>query len=93
MSPYLNATYTAGAVPGTNIGIDRFVKLLNDHLMGGTMSTGMRNAIVTYISDTKNFPYTYTSGTPTSTHLTQFRNRMRAAVHLVITSTEFAIQR
>ncbi len=93
MYPYMSATYAANGAPGSNSGIDKFVKLMNDQLMGGTMSTGMRDGIVNYVSSTANFPYTYTSGTPNSTHLTQFRNRLRAVVQLVITSTEFAIQR
>ena len=40
MSPYLNATYTASALPGSNSGIDKLVSMLNDDLMGGTMSLG-----------------------------------------------------
>jgi hypothetical protein len=50
------------------------------------MSTAMRNQINAYVANTTNFPYT----TPTAT---QMRDRLRAVVHLILTSTEFAIQR
>jgi uncharacterized protein (DUF1800 family) len=83
MSALMTATDTSNANLGANI-IDK----LNRELMGGTMSTSMRNAIEAYVANNANFPYT----TPTPT-TTQMRNRIRAIVHLIITSTEFAIQR
>lgn len=80
MSALCTTAYTSNA----NIGL--LVDKLNVELMGGTMSTAMRNAIVAYVGNTANFPYT----TPTTT---QMRDRVRAVVHLILTSTEFAIQR
>ena len=81
MSSLMTATNTSNANLGANI-IDK----LNRELMGGTMSQAMRDAINAYVANTSNFAYT----TPTST---QMRDRLRAIVHLIITSTEFAIQR
>lgn len=81
MSSLMTATNTSNANLGANI-IDK----LNRELMGGTMSQAMRDAINAYVANTSNFAYT----TPTNT---QMRDRLRAIVHLIITSTEFAIQR
>jgi hypothetical protein len=81
MSSLMTAANTSNANLGPNI-IDK----LNKELMGGTMSQGMRDAINAYVANTANFPYT----TPTNT---QMRDRLRAIVHLIVTSTEFAIQR
>lgn len=80
LSPYMTAAYTA------NAGIGTLVDDLNRDLMGGTMSVAMRDQIVAYVASTANFAYT----TPTAT---QMRDRVRAVVHLIITSAEFAIQR
>lgn len=76
---------TAANTSNSNLGA-AIVDKLNTDLMGGTMSTSMRNSIVTYVTTQANLPYT----TPTAQ---QVSDRIRAVVQLIISSTEFAIQR
>jgi uncharacterized protein (DUF1800 family) len=83
MSTLATAANTSNAAIGSAI-----VDKLNTDLMGGTMSTAMRNSIVTYITTQSNLPYT--TANPTAS---QIVGRVRAIVQLIITSTEFAIQR
>ena len=78
-APYLSMT--------SNASIPALVTLLNNQLMGGSMSTALQNYIIGYVANTNNFPY----GSPATT--VQQRDRVRAVVHLMLTSSEFAIQR
>ncbi|HZR16737.1 MAG TPA: DUF1800 family protein [Verrucomicrobiae bacterium] len=72
----------------SNAGIPSLVDALSSLLLGGPMSAGPRNAIITYVTSTSpvNFPYTV----PTNTEM---RNRVRAVVHLLIDSPDFIIQK
>ncbi len=79
LAPYLSMTSDSG-IPG-------LVTLLNNQLMGGSMSSALQSDIVGYVANTANFPY---SSPPTTV---QQRDRARAVVHLLLTSPEFAIQR
>ena len=80
-SPYMTPTQTADA------GIPALVDQLGNLLTGG-LSSSARTTIINFVANTTNLPYT--TGTPTPT---QMRDRVRAIVHLIITSPEYAIQR
>ena len=80
LSPYMTALQTS------NAGIPALVDRLDTLLTGGNLSTGTRAAIITYVANDTNFPIT----TPP---ITQLRDRVRAVVHLILTSAEFAIQK
>ena len=66
----------------------QLVDSLNQLLMAGQMSSQMRSTIVNYISNTTNIPFTGTTGTAA-----QRLSRAQAAVHLVVTSSQFTTQR
>ena len=70
----------------TNAAIPGLVDTLGTLLTGGNLSTAGRTLIINYVANNTNFPYT----TPTNT---QMRDRVRAIVHLIVTSAEYAIQK
>ena len=77
--PWMTPAYTAdSAIPG-------LVDALSSLLCAGQVSDGTKQIIVSYVANPR-FPYT----TPTTT---QMRDRVRAVAHLLVTSSEFAIQR
>jgi hypothetical protein len=80
LGPYMTAEQTS------NAGIPALVDRLGTLLTGGNLGTGTRTAIISYVANDTNFPIT----TPPST---QLRDRVRAVVHLIVTSAEFAIQK
>lgn len=80
ISPYMTAGQTS------NAGIPTLVDTLATRLIGGSLNTTARSAIVSYVANTSNFAYT----TPTTT---QMRDRVRAIIHLIVTSAEYAIQK
>ncbi len=80
ISSYMTAGQTSDAA------IPTLVDTLATRLIGGPLNTAARTAIVTYVANTSNFPYT----TPTTT---QMRDRVRAIIHLIVTSAEYAIQK
>ena len=82
LSPYMTATQTS------NAGIPALVDQLGNLLTGGQLSASSKTAIVNFVANTTNLPYT--SPTPTAT---QMRDRVRAVVHLIITTPEYAVQR
>lgn len=82
ISPYMTAGQTSDSA------IPTLVDTLAARLITGTLSTSARNAIITYVASTTNFPYT--SVNPTTT---QMRDRVRAIIHLIVTSAEYAIQK
>jgi hypothetical protein len=93
---FINPSLSAGGVSLTsNAGIPALFDLLNAHLTGGNLSAATKTTIVNFVTNASPnyFPYTYVSGTPTATQLTQMRDRVRAVVHLIITSPEYSIQR
>jgi hypothetical protein len=80
LGPWMTPGYTS------NAGIPSLVDSLSTLLTGGILSPGAKSTIVSYVANTANFGYT----TPT---YTQMRDRVRAVVHLVVTSPDFTIQR
>ena len=80
LGPYMTPAQTG------NTGIPALVDQLGILLTGGNLSSGARTAIINYVANNTNFPFT----TPTNT---QLRDRVRAVVHLILTSAEFAIQK
>jgi hypothetical protein len=69
-----------------NAGIPGLVDSLNSLLCGGQLSASAKTQIVNFVANTTNFPYT----TPT---YTQMRDRVRAVVHLILTSPDFTVQK
>jgi hypothetical protein len=67
-------------------GIPGLVDTLNSLLCAGHLSADARQVIVKYVANAANFAY----GTPPT--LTQMRDRVRAVVHLLVTSPDFATQ-
>ena len=82
LSPYMTPTQTA------NAGIPALVDTLGNLLTGGQLTASTKTTIINFTANTTNFPYT----TPTPT-ATQMRDRVRAVVHLILTSPEYAIQK
>jgi uncharacterized protein (DUF1800 family) len=80
ISPYMTAGQTS------NAGIPTLVDTLATRLIGGSLNATARTAIINYVANTTNFPYT----TPTTS---QMRDRVRAIIHLIVTSAEYAIQK
>ena len=68
--------------------IPTLVDTLATKLIGGSLNSSARTAIVNYVANVSNFPYT--TGSPTTT---QMRDRVRAIIHLIVTSAEYAIQK
>jgi hypothetical protein len=62
------------------------VDALNSLLCAGQLSSSAKDIIVSYTANTSRFPYS----TPTAT---QMRDRVRAVVHLMVTSPDFTVQR
>lgn len=81
LAPYMTPDQTSNAA------IPALVDTLGTLLTGGNLTPEGRAVITGYVANTTNFPY---SATPTKT---QMRDRVRAIVHLIVTSAEFAIQR
>ena len=70
----------------SNAAVPALVDQLGNLLIGGPLTTNTRNAIVSCVANNTNFPYT----TPTPQ---QKRDRVRAIIHLIITSAEYAVQK
>jgi hypothetical protein len=79
LGPWMTPAYTADS------GIPALVDALSSLLCAGQVSQGTKQIIVTYVANPR-FSYT----TPTAS---QMRDRVRAVAHLLVTSSEFAIQR
>ena len=67
--------------------IPALVDSLNALLTAGNLTSATKTHIVNYVANTTNYPL---SSPPTAA---QIRNRVRAIVHLIVTSAEYAIQR
>ena len=80
LGPWMTPANTA------NAGIPGLVDSLNSLLCGGQLSASAKTQIVNFVANTTNFPYT----TPT---YTQMRDRVRAVVHLILTSPDFTVQK
>jgi hypothetical protein len=72
----------------SNAGIPGLVDSFNTLLCAGQLSTAARNIISSYVADNTRFPLA--SPTPTNA---QMRDRVRAVLHLVVSSPEFIVQR
>ena len=81
IGPWMGTNYTS------NAGIPALVDTLNSLLMAGQLSPGARSVIIAYVANTTNFPY----GNPPTAN--QRRDRVRAVIHLLLTSPDFTIQR
>jgi uncharacterized protein (DUF1800 family) len=79
LAPWMTPAYTADS------GIPALVDALSSLLCAGQVSANTKQIIVSYVANPR-FLYT----TPTAT---QMRDRVRAVAHLLVTSSEFAIQR
>ncbi|MEO5916906.1 MAG: DUF1800 family protein [Luteolibacter sp.] len=77
LSPYMTSPLTNDA------GIPGLVDTLGTFLTGSTLTPAARTTVIDYA---KSLPYT----TPKNTEM---RDRVRAIVHLIVTSAEFAIQK
>ena len=81
IGPWMTPTYTAGT------GVPSLVDGLNSLLLAGQLSPSAKSTIVNYVTNTVNFPY---SNSPTAG---QMRDRVRAVVHLLLTSPDYTIQK
>ncbi len=79
LRPWMTLAYTS------NTGVPSLVDGISSLLAAGQLSPNARSAIINYVAST-NFPYT----TPT---YTQMRDRVRAVVHLVVSSPDYIIQK
>jgi hypothetical protein len=82
LGPWINTNYTSA------VNVPALVDNLNTLLLAGQLSAAAKTNIVNYVTNTTNFPYT----PPVPTGL-QMRDRVRAAVHLIICSPDFTIQK
>jgi len=80
LGPYMTTAFTS------NAGIPSLVDTLNSLLCAGQLSPASKTFIVNFVANTTNFPYT----TPTPG---QMRDRVRAVVHLILTSPDCIIQK
>jgi uncharacterized protein (DUF1800 family) len=81
LGPYMTSAQTS------NAGIPSLVDAISTLLTSGNLTSATRTTIINYVANNTNFPM---AATPTNTEM---RNRVRAIVHLITTSAEFAIQR
>ena len=81
LGPWLTTNYTA------NAGIPALVTGLNTLLAAGQLSASAQTNIISYVANTNNFTY---STPPTQT---QMRDRVRAVVHLIVSSPDCLIQK
>jgi hypothetical protein len=80
VGPYMTTAFTS------NAGIPGLVDALNSLLCVGQLSPASKTFIVNFVANNTNFPYT----TPTPG---QMRDRVRAVVHLILTSPDYIIQK
>jgi uncharacterized protein (DUF1800 family) len=81
LAPWMTTNFTADA------GIPALVSNLNTLLVAGQLSTVTQTNINGYVANTNNFSY---SVPPTPT---QMRDRVRAVVHLIVSSPDYIIQK
>jgi len=81
LSPWMTTNYTSDA------GIPTLVSNLNTLLSAGQLSPAALSRIISYVANTNNFAY---SVSPTDT---QMRDRVRAVVHLIVSSPDYIIQK
>jgi len=71
----------------SNAGIPTLVSNLNTLLVAGQLSAAAQTNIISYVANTNNFTF---STPPTQT---QMRDRVRAIVHLIVSSPDYMIQK
>lgn len=81
INPWMATNYTA------NAGIPSLVNTLSTYLAAGEISAAVQSNIVSFVTNPTNFPY----GNPPNQ--TQERDRVRAAIHLIVTSPDYVIQK
>jgi hypothetical protein len=81
LGPYMTTNYTS------NAGIPQLVSKLNTLLAAGQLSSAAQSNIVNYVANTSNFGY---GTTPT---YTQMRDRVRAVVHMIVSSPDYIVQK
>ena len=105
-SPYVSVnttTTTTGtvvkAITTTTVNTTALVNKLGDLLTGGTINSDTKNAILTWVNNTTNFPNTQTAtGTTTnppaapSLPTTDARDTVRAIVQMILASPDYAVQ-
>ncbi len=72
----------------SNAGIPTLIDDLANRLVGAPLNAATKTAIQALVANTANFPYT----TPTPTNL-QMRDRVRAIIHQITVSAEYAVQK
>lgn len=88
-SPWMGPRTVGGTDYWTNdANLSALIQEFSKVLMAGQMSTAMEDEIYDFVSNTTNM--SYTASAPTET---QRRNRVRAVLHLIAVSPDFAIQR
>jgi uncharacterized protein (DUF1800 family) len=71
----------------TNAGIPAMIDAISNLLVGAPLIANTKTTIQNFVANTTNFPMT---GSGTNQ---QKRDRVRAIIHLIITSTEYAVQK
>ena len=84
LNPWMTTNYTS------NAGIPSLVSSLNTLLAAGELSPAAQADIINYVATTTNFPYNVPPAAPTAT---QMRDRVRAVVHLIVSSPDYLIQK
>ncbi len=79
IGPWMTTNFTASA------NVPALVDNLNSLLLAGQLSDRAKTNIISYVTNTANFA--------NPTNQTQMRDRVRAVVHLLITSPDFTIQK
>ena len=82
LEPFMTAAKTS------NAGVPALIDELANLLIGGPLDTTTKSTIQAFVTNTTNFPMS----SPTPTNL-QKRDRVRAIIHLILTSAEYAVQK
>ncbi|MDB6137876.1 MAG: hypothetical protein JWO94_948, partial [Verrucomicrobiaceae bacterium] len=80
-------TYMAGSLT-QNGNIPALIDTLAGLLVGGPLDAATKTTIQNFVANNTTFPMT----SPTPTNL-QKRDRVRAIIHLILTSAEYAVQK
>jgi hypothetical protein len=81
LAPWMTTNYTSDA------GIPTLVSDLNTLLVAGQLSAAAQTSIIGYVANPTNFPY---ASPPTKAEM---RDRVRAAIHLVVSSPDYIIEK
>jgi hypothetical protein len=80
---YMTAAQTRDNVPG-------LIDALSNLLVGAPLEATTKTTIQNFVTNTTYFPIENSPATPTNTHM---RDRVRAIIHLILTSAEYAVQK